>query len=371
MATTSLTGTPLAKRRLFSKGGNKFFRTPTDAALSLAGLALLAWVGWKLFAWGILHAVWTSPDGTSAVCRDIAGACWAVINVRWRLILFGLYPYDEQWRSIIACIIIVTTGILSCIPYFWRPLRLATLWLAGFVAFYGLMHGGIFGLAVVPPTEWGGLTLTVFVYAGVVLIGMPLAICLALLRQSRLPVVAATTGAIVGAVRSLPLISILFTAALILPFVLPGYLVGDKIWRVILGYTLFFAAYQSEIFRSGIISLPAGQAEAAKTLGLNYWQQTTRIILPQAFRRALPPTISQLVITFKETSLIIIIGFFDLLASGNAAFGAGEWSDMWVEVYCFVALIYFAFVFSLSRYGVYLEGRLRTGEQRAPDKDRQ
>lgn len=338
-----------------------YFRTPGDAVLSVLGLALMAWVGWALLKWAVLEAVWTTPDGTSAACHGAEGACWAVIQMRWRLILFGLYPYEEQWRSTLACVVIVSTGILSCVPAFWRPLRLAPLWLAGFATFYALMYGGVFGLKVVPTSEWGGLTLTVFVFASVVLIGMPLAICLALMRQSHLPVIARTVGAIIDTVRSLPLISILFTAALILPFVLPGALVGDKIWRVILGYALFFAAYQAEIFRSGITSLPAGQDEAAKSLGLGYWRRMALVILPQAFRRALPPTINQLVITFKETSLIVIIGFFDLLASGNAAFGVGEWAHAWVEVYVFVSLIYFAFVFSLSRYGAYLERRLWAG----------
>ena len=175
-------------------------------------------------------------------------------------------------------------------------------------------------------------------------------------------VIAKTTGLFIDAIRSLPLVTILFTAALILPFVLPSFLIGDKIWRVIIGFALFFAVYQAEIIRSGIQSLPNGQEEAAKALGLSYWQRTSRIILPQAFRRALPPTINQFVITFKETSLIVIIGFFEVLASGKAAFGSGEWSFAWVEVYCFVALIYFVFVFSLSRYGVYLERRLRLGK---------
>lgn len=340
----------------------KFFGTPTNVATSLAGLTFLTWVAWNLFDWGVLRAVWTSSDGTSAACRGADGACWAVIHVRWRLILFGLFPYEEQWRSMLACLVMVATGILSCIPFFWKPSRLAPLWFAGFAIFYLLMHGGLFGWRVVAPMDWGGLTLTVFVYAGVVLLGMPLAICLAFMRQSKLPVIAKTTAIIINTVRSLPLISILFTAALILPFLLPGYLVGDKIWRVILGYTLFFAVYQAEILRSGIVSLSAGQEEAAKALGLNYWHRATRIILPQAFRRALPPTINQLVITFKDTSLIIIIGFFEMLASGNAAFGAGEWSFAWVEVYFFVALIYFAFVFSLSRYGAYLERRMRVGK---------
>lgn len=359
----SLSAAVVAPRPAFlAQLRRRFFRTPFETAISLAGAAFLAWLTWSLFGWGVLRAVWTSPDGTAAVCRGSEGACWAVIHVRWRLIMFGLFPFDEQWRSTVACLVIVLTGVASCVPFFWRPLRLAPLWLAGFGIFYLLMHGGVFGWRVVSPADWGGLTLTVFVYAGVVLLGMPLAICLALLRQSRLPLVSGTTAVIIDTVRSLPLISVLFTAALILPFVLPSYLVGDKIWRIILGYALFFAVYQAEILRSGITFLHAGQQEAAKALGLNYWQRTTRIILPQAFRRALPPTINQLVISFKDTSLIVIIGFFDILASGNAAFGAGEWSFAWVEVYCFVALIYFVFVFSLSRYGVYLERRVRVGK---------
>lgn len=340
----------------------KFFGTPFDVVVSGLVLFLLGWAGWSVLDWAVVHATWTSPDGSSEVCRDHAGACWAVIDVRWRLIVFGLFPFEEQWRSTIACIVIVLTGILSCVPVFWKPLRLSLLWFAGFSVFYVLMRGGLMGLVPVAPAEWGGLTLTVFVYAGGILIGMPMAIVLALLRRSQLPWIAHTVGLFIDTVRSLPLVTILFTAALILPFVLPHALVGDKIWRVIVGFAMFFAVYQAEILRSGIESLPVGQEEAAKALGLSYWQRTGRIILPQAFRRALPPTINQFVITFKETALIIIIGFFDLLASGNAAFGSGEWSFAWVEVYVFVALIYFVFVFSLSRYGAYLERRMRVAQ---------
>ena len=212
------------------------------------------------------------------------------------------------------------------------------------------------------PSEWGGLTLTVFIYAAGMLIGMPTAIALALMRRSRLPVIAKVTGLFIDGIRSLPLITILFTAALVLPLALPPALIGDKIWRVIIGFALFFAAYEAENIRSGIQALPSGQEEAARALGLTYWQRTTRVILPQAFRNALPPTINQFVISFKETSLIVIIGFFEVMASGKAAYGSGDWSFAWVEVYAFVAAIYFVFVFSLSRYGAYLERRLRVGK---------
>lgn len=339
----------------------RYFRTPANAIISVMGMAALLYLALHALDWAVLKAVWASPDGTSAVCRDIEGACWAVIQQRWRIIIFGLFPYDEQWRSMLACIVMVVTVVLSCLPWFWKPLRLSTLWCAGFLIFYVLMRGDLFGMRAVMPADWGGLTLTVFLYAAGVLIGMPMAIAMALLRRSEMPLISRMTGMFIDAIRSLPLITILFTAALIFPFVLPGWLQGDKIWRVILGFALFFAAYQAEIIRSGIQSIPVGQEEAAKALGLGYWHRTGRIILPQAFRNALPPTINQLVITFKETSLIVIIGFFEILASGNAAYGTGEWSFAYFEVYIFVALVYFVFVFSLSRYGAYLERRMRFG----------
>lgn len=348
--------------RLFTSIKRQLVKSPLDGLITVIGLLVLGWIVWTALTWAVLDAAWVSPDGTSDVCRGINGACWAVINVRWRLILFGLFPNDEQWRTMLACVVIVGTGILSCVPYFWKPLRLSALWGGGFAVFYVLMRGGILGLTPVSPSEWGGLTLTVFFYVTGILIGMPTAICLALLRRSKLPFISGTAAVIIDTVRSLPLVTVLFTAALILPFVLPDALVGDKIWRVIVGFALFFAVYQAEIIRSGIQSLPVGQEEAAKALGLTYWQRTSRIILPQAFRRALPPTINQFVITFKETALIVIVGFFDLLASGNAAYGTGEWSFAYVEVYCFIAMIYFVFVFSLSRYGAYLERRLRVGQ---------
>lgn len=339
----------------------RYFNTPTDIVVTTTCILFFALAGWKLSDWAIVNAVWTTPDGTSGVCRGIDGACWAVINARWRLILFGVFPFEEQWRSSLACIILVATAVLSCVPAFWSAMRLSLLWIVGFGAFFILMQGGVLGMSFVPPAKWGGLTLTLFFFATGLLIGMPTAICLALMRRSKLSVIANTTAVFIDAVRSLPLITILFTAALILPFVLPDWLQGDKIWRVIIGFALFFAVYQAEILRSGIQSLPAGQEEAAMALGMGYFHRVTRIILPQAFRNALPPTINQCVITFKETSLVVIIGFFDILASGNAAYGTGEWSFAYVEVYVFIALIYGVFVFSLSRYGAYLERRTRVG----------
>ncbi|MDK4740483.1 amino acid ABC transporter permease [Rhizobium sp. CNPSo 3464] len=337
-----------------------YFSTPGQALVTLVCLTLVGILVWSFVSWAFLHSVWT---GTPEDCHKASGACWAVVTDRYRLILFGLYPYEEQWRSALACLAILATVILSCIPLFWSAKLLPVIWLVGYGTFYYLMRGGILGLPVVLETQWGGLALTTFVFSSTVVIGMPLAIILALLRRSKLPVISSVTALFIDGVRSLPLLSILFTAAIILPFALPSFLVGDKLYRVILGAAVFFAVYQAEIIRSGIQSLPTGQEEAAVALGLNYWQTISRIILPQAFRLALPPTINQVVIAFMETSLIVILGFFEVTASGNASFSAGGWNTFYAEVYFFVALIYFTFTFSLSRYGAYLERSLKTSSR--------
>lgn len=337
-----------------------YFGSVPAAIMTLLCAAAIVWVAIAAFNWGVLNATWSDVNGPES-CAARSGACWAIIDAKARLILFGLYPYEEQWRSVAACLAIVLVMIFSCVPGFWRFLRLSTLWVVGFATYYILMRGGILGLSSIREDQWGGLSLTLFVFASVCLIGMPLSIGLALLRRSKLPVLAYTTATFIDGIRSLPLLSIMFTAAIVFPFVLPDFLAGDKHYRVIIGFAVFFSCYQAENLRSGIQALPPGQEEAALALGLGYWRRVTLIILPQAFRNALPPTINQFVITFMETSMVIIVGFFDILASGQAAINGGGWSFAFVEVYAFVAAIYFVFVFGLSRYGAYLERRLRVG----------
>lgn len=337
------------RRRLFSNW--------LDGAVTLLFGAFALWAAWKALDWALLDTVWTAADGTG--CREAGGACWAVIVARGRLILFGLYPYEEHWRSTLACLAIVVTTVLSCLPRFWGMKRLPVLWLAGFGTFTALMFGGFLGMPLVTTEKWGGLSLTVFLFAAVVVAGMPLAVALALARRSKLRAVRGVAGAVIDVTRSLPLLTILFTAAVVAPFALPDWAQGDKLVRVTLAFALFFAAYQAEIIRAGLQTIPEGQEEAAAALGLKYWGRVSRILLPQAFRNSLPATINQVVITFKETSIVTIIGFFEIMASGNAAIGRGDWSGQYVEVYVFVGLIYFLFVFGLSRYGAYLERRAR------------
>ncbi|MEM8790195.1 MAG: amino acid ABC transporter permease [Pseudomonadota bacterium] len=334
------------------------FATPLDTAITLVVLAIFTWLSWTALDWAVLRAVWRAEDVT--LCQQAgAGACWSVIDARHRLILFGLYPFDQHWRSTLAAVAIIGTVVLSCIPWFWTGRRLITLWIAGFAIYYLLMEGSLIGLEQVTTDKWGGLSLVLFLFSSVVLLGMPMGLGLALMRRSRLPVVRLVASLIIDFIRSLPLLTTLFTAAVVLPILLPDWLQGDKIWRVIVAFALFFACYQAEVFRGGFQAIPNGQFEAGAALGLGKWQVLWLIVMPQVFRHALPATINMVVVTFKETAVVIIIGFFDLLASASAAFGTGEWVPYYMETYVFIAFIYWVFISSLGQYGEYLKNRMK------------
>ena len=334
----------------------RVLRTPGTAAVNLLVFAILAWLLWKILDWAVFGAVWSAED--AELCQQADGACWSVVAARYRLILFGLYPYDLHWRSTLACVAIIATVILSCLPMMWRARRLIGLWIAGFVIYYLLMEGSLLGMQQVTTDQWGGLALTLLVFSSVVILGMPMGLGLALARRSSLPVLRWFASLAVDFIRSLPLLTTLFTAAVVIPIILPSWLQGDKIWRVVIAFALFFACYQAEVFRGGFQAIPKGQFEAGKALGISPLRVLSRIILPQVFRHSLPGTINMVVVTFKETAIVIIIGFFDILASANAAFGTAQWSPYYLEVYAFVALIYWSFIFSLGQYGEYLKRRM-------------
>ncbi|SCZ64486.1 amino acid ABC transporter permease [Epibacterium ulvae] len=346
---------PTGSRIDWAKLRRRTIATPKDTAITVFVAIIMGWLVWLALDWAIFKAVW-SADNVDQCSKD--GACWSVVHARHRLILFGLYPYDLHWRSTLACVVIILTVVLSCFPTIWSFKRLGTLWITAFSAYYLLMEGSLLGMEQVTTDQWGGLALTLFLFASVVLLGMPMGLGLALMRRSSMPVVRLFASLIIDFIRSLPLLTTLFTAAVVVPILLPDWLQGDKIWRVIIAFALFFACYQAEVFRGGFQAIPKGQFEAGKALGLGYWQILGRIVLPQVFRHALPSTVNMVVVTFKETAIVIIIGFFDILASAGAAFGTALWAPYYMEVYVFVALIYWSFIFSLGQYGEYLKRRM-------------
>jgi general L-amino acid transport system permease protein len=353
-------------RYLRSLGGRvrqRYFRNLIDTAISTICIVLGSLLILNVFQWAVVDSVWQANSAAECSERG-SGACWAVIPARINLILFGVYPFAEHWRAAVGCIVLLVACILSCTPYFWQVARFVTLWILSFSVFLGLMRGGIFGLPLISTEQWGGLALTFFVFASIMIMGMPLAILLALTRYSGPRWARFAVGVCIDLVRSVPLVAILFGSSLIVPLLFPGWLSGDKLSRVILGFSFFIACYQAEILRGGFQAVEPGQEEAAKALGMRYWQYHLTVILPQVFRISLPQTVNQVVTGFKDTSYVAIVGFFDLVASGSAALGTGDWAIAFVEVYIVVGLLYFVFGYSLSIYGMYVERQINTAYQR-------
>ncbi|MPZ45295.1 MAG: ABC transporter permease subunit [Betaproteobacteria bacterium] len=310
-----------------------------------------------VITWAVTDAVWSGPG---AQCRAATGACWAIIAEKYRLILFGTYPYDEHWRATAAMAIIVGLAIVSGFRRFWSY-RLFWTWLVALGAALTLMFGGVFGLSPVGTHQWGGLPLTLIIFVGTVVGGMPLAVLLALGRRSELPVIKALCVGVIEITRGVPLITVLFMASLILPLFLPPGVTIDKLLRAQLGMIVFFAAYAAEIVRGGLQAIPRGQTEAADAIGLSYWQRTRRIILPQALRIVIPALMNDIIRAFKNTTFVSIIGLFDVLGATSAAIQDPEWVLYAPEAYLFILALYFLFCFSMSKYSAGVERDLNTG----------
>ncbi|WP_407578971.1 amino acid ABC transporter permease [Citrobacter koseri] len=341
------------------------FSSLAQTLLTLLLLILILFVGSKLVHWGITDAVFA---GDVAECRAAAGACWAVIGEKYRPILFGLYPYNEQWRPALCMVIWFISVVLSLSPKCWHSRFLWPLWGVSLVVMSVLMSGGVFGLSPVPSADWGGLPLTLLLFSGTVIIGMPVSVALALGRRSPLPFLRGLSVIFIEGLRGVPLITILFVAVNIFPLFLPTDMEINKLLRIIVGIALFFACYQAEVIRGGLQSVPRGQYEAAAVLNLSYWHTTTKIILPQALRICLPAVTNHIIAAMKNTSFVIIIGLFDVLTATSAVMQDPQWRRYYIETYVFISAIYIAFGFMLSRYAIWVEKRIdasRTAEGNA------
>jgi general L-amino acid transport system permease protein len=336
----------------------EFFGGPVSIVLTLAILALCAWVGPGLWRWMVAQAIWATPD--PAVCRTAAGACWAVIGEKWRVILFATYPYDQQWRGGLVVLLLAAMTAITTIRALWSRALLAA-WIAAIAASLILQMGGLLGLSYVPTGRWGGLPLTVLLFVGTVALGLPAAVLLALGRRSPLPVLRGVSRGYVEIVRGLPLVNVLFMASLLVPLFLPEGMNPDKLLRAQLGMAIFFAAYAAEAVRGGLQALPRGQEEAARALGLGAWARTMQVVLPQALRIAVPALANDVIRAFKNTSLLVVIGLFDVLGGAMAALEDPAWSRYYVEAYLFVALLYFVICAFLSFRARHLEGELAQG----------
>jgi general L-amino acid transport system permease protein len=195
-------------------------------------------------------------------------------------------------------------------------------------------------------------------------ISFPLAVLVALGRQSNLPAIRTLCVLYVELIRGVPLISVLFMASFILPLFMPGGRM-DVLLRVLIGMTLFSAAYLAEVIRGGLQAIPKGQIEAAQSIGLGYWQMQRKIVLPQALRMVVPAIVNTFIGAFKDTSLVTIVSLYDLTGAVQLALGDADWRKFFLEGQLFAAAIYFVACFAMSRYSRWLEGHLNTGIRRS------
>ena len=337
---------------------NNLFNGVFNSILTIVTLFFLWKVVPPFIRWAFIDSAWHT---TGQACRQAAGACWSIISMNYRFILFGFYPYDQQWRPFFAMMILFGLLFYSRDRNHWKK-PLAYAWIIGLFTMGLLMKGGIFGLTSVESTQWGGLPLTLLLAVFGLTAAYPLGVILALGRRSKMPGVKVLCILYIELIRGVPLISLLFMSAIIFPLFLPEGVTFNKILRAQAAIILFTAAYIAEVVRGGLQAMSRGQYEAAESLGLNYILTMRLVILPQALKIVIPPSVSILISAFKDTSLVVIIALFDLLKTTQSVLSNPEWMGFSREAYVFVAILYFLGCFSMSNYSRKLERELSRGD---------
>lgn len=329
-----------------------YFHPWPHALLTVAITGSLLYLLARFYRWAVTDAVFgqASPE----TCRAAGGACWAFLHERYHIILFGSYPADQYWRPTLAVVLVLAILILSGFRRFWKP-ALALAWIAVMVISLILMGGGVLGLPSVSTSRWGGLPLTVGLSAFGIVLALPLSVFIVLGRRSKAAVIRRFCSLYVEIVRGLPLIAVLFIASTMLPFLLPGGNLIDNILRAQVALILFQAAYLAEAIRGGLEAVPRGQSEAGHSLGLSGGLISRLIVLPQAFRIALPAIINTFIESIKDTTLISIIGLIDVLGGARGAIADGAWLGFYREAYLVVGGAFFVFCFILSLHSRRLE----------------
>ncbi|MXS78456.1 amino acid ABC transporter permease [Nitrosomonas sp. JL21] len=323
------------------------------------------WISYNLFVfitkWAVIGASFgKAPEN----CKDCSGACWSVIRDTWTLFLMGRYPSEERWR-LLGILFIV--GALIIVSFFkkvrnWRGKYY--LWAFSIIPILILLKGvDVFGLKVVDTELIGGLLLTVLLSIIGLGFGFPLGVLLALGRRSRgLPIIKWICIVYIEVIRGIPIVSMLIIASILLPLCLPSDVSLGLVLRAQVGIILFSAGYIAEIIRGGLQGVPKAQEEAAWSIGLNYWKTMVFVILPQALRIVIPPLVSIFITFIKATSLVTVIGLFDLLGMAGVVAANPKWLGKIVEAYVFVAAIYWVICYSLSRYAMNIEKQHKARE---------
>ncbi len=331
------------------------FSSPLNSAMTLLAIAFLFWIIPPFIKWSVIDANFKGT--TSSACTG-DGACWVFIKMKLDMFLYGFYPEAEKWR------VNLTYGLffvlIASFKYMKNSILKIVFTFLYFIVAYILIHGGFFGLVEVDTNKWGGLMLTIIISAVGIVCSFPIGIIFAFGRTSRLPIIKSISVTYIEFIRGVPLITILFMSAVILPLFFPEGITFNKLLRALIGITLFEAAYIAEIIRGGMQAIPKGQYEAADAIGLSYWQKMFLVILPQAIKVAIPNLVGTFIALFQDTTLVLIIGLFDLLAIVQLASSDSHWLGYETEGYVFVAVIYWIFCYAMSLYSKKLEKKFNT-----------
>lgn len=334
---------------------NNLFTGYLNSIISVLILSALSVISYYVFLYLFVNATWS---GNALVCRSSAGFCWPFIFEKFRYILVGLYPDQQLWRPIIAFLLFMISSFYIAKPKHWNK-KSASYFALSLIICFILIRGGVFGLKLINSDQWGGLLLTLIVSVCGVIVAYPLGVLLALARKSSLPLLKYSSIFFIEFIRGVPLISLLFMSAVLLPLFLPSGVEIGKLLRAQIAMIMFFSAYMAEIVRGGLQSIDNGQYEGADSLGLNYYQKMLKVILPQALKVVIPPTVNTIIGFFKDTSLLVIIALFDLMYTAKASVTDPSWLGFNVEAYLFIAVIYFVFCSMMSSYAKFLERHLQ------------
>jgi general L-amino acid transport system permease protein len=345
--------------------------SPFNVVLTVLCGLLILWVVPPLLKFLLLDAVWTGADRQACLVtpqRPEVGACWAFVRERLNFFIYGFYPVEQRWRvDVFFAALAFGIGWLTWLDAPRRDRGAIYFFVVLPIVSFILLRGmPAIGVPLVDTAQWGGVLVTIVVAAVGIVVSLPLGVVLALGRRSAMPAVRLFSVIFIEFVRGVPLITVLFMASVMLPLFVPDTWSPDKLLRALVGVALFSAAYMAEVVRAGLQAIPRGQFEAAMAVGLSYWQAMRLVILPQALKITIPNIVNSAVGLFKDTTLVFIVGIFDLLKTVEAARIDPQWATPVTSPtgYAFVAIFYFFSCYAMSRYARYVEARLAQGERR-------
>ncbi|SDN72552.1 amino acid ABC transporter permease [Vreelandella arcis] len=331
----------------------QLFPTPFQSCLSLTTLVLLLWFIPFALDWLLFSATFVGDSKADCVGD---GACWLPVTQRIELFVYGFYPDTEIWRVNIAF------GLAASILPVLYLKQVDRRWVLGYLIvlpflMWWLLKGGA-GLSEVSSTKFAGILVTIFLGVIGMLFALPIGILLALGRRSKKPAIKLLSVLYIELVRSVPVITLLFMASLMIQLFFPEGMTIDIFLRVLIVLIMFTAAYMAETIRGGLQGISSGQFEAAEALGFSYWKTMGLIILPQVLRNTIPPLLTQFIGLFKETTLVVVVGVLDVVGIAMSTTSAPEWLGLEHEVYLFLALFFFIICFTLSHYARHLEKQM-------------